>query len=99
MSVFNRRPAEVVGSDEVGEMPAETVAGVVAEALDGHLLKRPVHAFDDATPPTLARCFGQGRAKIIRDPTPCLRACKMERLQRRVRLPVDRRGIGTLLAG
>ena len=35
-------PTEVVGVDEVVEVPLELVVGVVVEALDGRFLKRPV---------------------------------------------------------
>ena len=38
--------AEVVGFDEVVEMPAELVVRFIVEALDGRFLERPVHAFD-----------------------------------------------------
>ena len=39
-------PTEVVGGDEVVEMPSELIVVVVVEALDGCVLDGPVHALD-----------------------------------------------------
>jgi hypothetical protein len=50
--------AEVVGLDEIGEVPAELVVGVVVEALDGCFLDSPVHAFDLAVGPRVS-WFGE----------------------------------------
>jgi hypothetical protein len=38
--------AEVVGGDEVVEMPNELIVGVIVISLHGRLLDRPVHALD-----------------------------------------------------
>jgi len=39
-------PGEVVGGDEVGEMPNELIVGFVVISLDGRVLDRPVHPLD-----------------------------------------------------
>ena len=39
---------EVVGVDEVPQMPAELIMAVVEVAFDGGVLNRPVHSLDDA---------------------------------------------------
>ena len=39
-------PGEVVGGDEVGEMPNEVIVGFVVISLDGRVLDRPVHPLD-----------------------------------------------------
>ena len=56
--------AEVVGVDEVVEVPAELVVGVVVEALDGGFLDRPVHAFDLTVGPGMAR-LGQPVIDVV----------------------------------
>src|SRR3984957_16085937 len=39
-------PSEIVGADEVGEMPAELIIAVVVVAFDGPVLDGSVHPFD-----------------------------------------------------
>ena len=39
-------PSEIVGADEVGEMPAELIMAVVVVAFDGRVLDGSVHPFD-----------------------------------------------------
>ena len=56
--------AEVIGLDEVGEVPAELVMGFVVEAFDGCLLERPVHAFDLSVGPRVSR-FGEPMVDVI----------------------------------
>src|SRR5690349_24982795 len=53
--------AEVVGGDEVDEMPAELVVAVVVEALDGGVLDGPVHPLDLTIGPGV---LGPGRAVL-----------------------------------
>src|SRR5579862_9112123 len=48
-----RRLAEVVGLDEVSEVVAELVVGVVVEPPDGGVLDGAVHAFDLAIGPRM----------------------------------------------
>lgn len=48
-------PAEVVGDDEVGEMPFELCVIVVVVAPDGRVLDGAVHAFDLAVSPRMRR--------------------------------------------
>ena len=44
-----------MGVDEVVEMPAELVVGVMMEAFDGCFLERPVDAFNLAVGPGVTR--------------------------------------------
>lgn len=46
--------AEVVYVDEVVEVSAELVVGVVVEAFDGCFLERPLHSFDLAIGPRVS---------------------------------------------
>ena len=39
-------PSEVVGGDEVGEMPNELIVEFVVISLDGRVLDRPIHPLD-----------------------------------------------------
>ena len=39
-------PSEIVGADEVGEMPAELIMAFVVVAFDGRVLDGSVHPFD-----------------------------------------------------
>jgi hypothetical protein len=51
-------PDEVVGVDEVPQVAAELVVGVVLGALDGDFLERPVHSFNLTAGPGVTR-FGE----------------------------------------
>ncbi len=48
-------PGKIIGSDEVSQMLAEMVVGLVVEALDGRFLDRSVHPLDLAIRPGMAR--------------------------------------------
>lgn len=52
---------EVVSIDEVGEVLAEVLVGLVVEAFDGCFLEGPVHAFDLSVGPWM---FGFGQAVV-----------------------------------
>ena len=57
-------PAEIVGADEVGQVVSKLVVSFVAEALDGHVFQRAVHAFDLAVGPRVA-WFGQAVVDVV----------------------------------
>lgn len=50
-----RSPSEVVGGDEVGEMPNELIVGFVVISLDGGVLDCPVHPLDLSIGPRMIR--------------------------------------------
>ena len=54
-------PGEVVGGDEVGEMPNELIVGFVMISLDGCVLDCPVHPLDLAVRP---RMIGLGQPML-----------------------------------
>ena len=56
--------AEVIGLDEVGEVTADLVVGVVVEALDGRLLEGPVQTFDLTVGPGMA-WFGKAVIDLV----------------------------------
>src|SRR6516225_11663605 len=46
-------PGEVVGGDEVGEMPNELIVGFAVISLDGRVLDCPVHPLDPSIGPRM----------------------------------------------
>ena len=64
-------PSEIVGADEVGEMPAELIMAVVVVAFDGRVLDGSVHPFDLAViryeiiGALLSGCFRKGTGDMV----------------------------------
>ena len=48
-------PSEIVGGEEIGEMPNELVVGFVVISLDGRVLDCPVHPLDLSIGPRMIR--------------------------------------------
>jgi hypothetical protein len=53
----------VISGDELAEMPAQVIAGVVVVSFDGCFFDRPVHSFDLAVRPGMA-CLGESAVEI-----------------------------------